>query len=90
MATVSISAPCRIDLSGGTIDLWPLYLHLGGLELVHMAIDVLSTASVTRTPSKGLSITLTSHDLGVTKKYASLGSPTIILRRRKRPGTSKS
>ena len=35
-----VRSPCRIDLAGGTLDLWPLYLHHGGLELVHMAVEI--------------------------------------------------
>ena len=33
--TILAQAPCRADLAGGTIDLWPLYLfHPGALKPV--------------------------------------------------------
>jgi D-glycero-alpha-D-manno-heptose-7-phosphate kinase len=39
--TVTVTAPCRADLAGGTLDIWPLgQLHPGALT-VNMAIPVL-------------------------------------------------
>src|SRR5215470_9998978 len=32
-------APCRVDLAGGTIDIWPLYLFHPGAVTVNVAID---------------------------------------------------
>jgi D-glycero-alpha-D-manno-heptose-7-phosphate kinase len=65
-------AACRVDFSGGTADLWPLYLHLGNLELVHMAIQTFTEAKVSTTRSKrGLKITLCSQDLGCEKTFQS-------------------
>jgi len=46
------TAQCRIDLSGGTLDLWPLYLYVGGLELVNMAINVSAKVEVNRSKRK--------------------------------------
>lgn len=37
---IESSAPTRIDLAGGTIDIWPLYLFHGGAETVNVAIDL--------------------------------------------------
>jgi len=69
----TVRAPCRIDLAGGTVDLWPLYLHLGGLELVHMAIDVHATVDIEQEKSKkSLVIEIESADLKRTAKYGSL------------------
>src|SRR5262245_7159082 len=34
------SAPTRIDLAGGTLDLWPLYLFLGGGITINVAISL--------------------------------------------------
>lgn len=33
------SAPCRVDLAGGTLDIWPLYLFHPGAVTVNVAID---------------------------------------------------
>jgi D-glycero-alpha-D-manno-heptose-7-phosphate kinase len=68
-----VRAPCRIDLAGGTVDLWPLYLHLGGLELVHMAVDVQAAVEVDFEKSrKGLQVEIESLDLERSIKFASL------------------
>ena len=34
------SAPTRIDLAGGTIDIWPLYLFHDGAQTVNAAISL--------------------------------------------------
>ncbi|MEE2775547.1 MAG: hypothetical protein VYE73_02125 [Acidobacteriota bacterium] len=40
MATARASAPCRVDLAGGTLDIWPLGLLHPGACTVNLAIDV--------------------------------------------------
>src|SRR6266496_1931049 len=58
--TIVAQAPCRADLAGGTIDLWPLYLlHPGALTL-NFAVNILTTCRVT--PLKGTRIHLHSLD----------------------------
>jgi D-glycero-alpha-D-manno-heptose-7-phosphate kinase len=39
---VESSTPCRIDLAGGTLDIYPLYLFMEGGLTVNVAIDLLS------------------------------------------------
>lgn len=39
---VEASTPVRIDLAGGTLDIYPLYLFMEGGATVNMAIDLLS------------------------------------------------
>ncbi len=41
------SAPTRIDLAGGTIDIWPMYLFHEGAQTIHLAIDIRARASIT-------------------------------------------
>jgi D-glycero-alpha-D-manno-heptose-7-phosphate kinase len=36
---VEATAPTRIDLAGGTLDIWPLYLYYRGAVTVNVAID---------------------------------------------------
>jgi D-glycero-alpha-D-manno-heptose-7-phosphate kinase len=58
--TIVAQAPCRADLAGGTIDLWPLYLfHFGALTL-NFAVNILTTCRIT--PLKGRTILLRSLD----------------------------
>lgn len=62
-------APCRADLAGGTIDLWPLYLfHPGGLTL-NVALNIQTTCRIT--PTKGKGIHLRSLDTRKEESFAS-------------------
>jgi D-glycero-alpha-D-manno-heptose-7-phosphate kinase len=38
--TIDTSAPTRIDLAGGTIDIWPLYLFHPGAQTLNAAISI--------------------------------------------------
>ena len=40
------SAPTRIDLAGGTIDIWPLYLFHPGAQTLNAAISIRASARV--------------------------------------------
>src|SRR6202047_1363289 len=44
-------APCRADLAGGTVDLWPLYLFHPGALTLNFAVNILTTCRIT--PLKG-------------------------------------
>ena len=39
-------SPSRIDLAGGTLDLWPLYLLIDEAATVNLAIDLYTEASI--------------------------------------------
>jgi D-glycero-alpha-D-manno-heptose-7-phosphate kinase len=65
-------APCRADLAGSTIDLWPLYLFHPGSVTVNMAVDIQTTCKIT--PRKGRAIHLKSIDTGREDRFASLGA----------------
>src|SRR5260370_30176983 len=56
--TIIAQAPCRADLAGGTIDLWPLYLFHPGALTLNFAVNILTTCRVT--PLKGTGIHLRS------------------------------
>ena len=43
---IAASAPTRIDLAGGTIDIWPLYLFHDGATTINAAISLRAHASV--------------------------------------------
>lgn len=43
---VTASAPTRIDLAGGTIDIWPLYLFHDGASTVNAAINLRAHAHI--------------------------------------------
>src|SRR5881398_2289452 len=41
---IETSAPARIDLAGGTIDIWPLYLFHPGAQTLNAAISLRARA----------------------------------------------
>lgn len=49
---VTAHAPCRVDLAGGTLDIWPLYLFHPGAVTVNFAVNLLTRCRVTRLPGK--------------------------------------
>jgi D-glycero-alpha-D-manno-heptose-7-phosphate kinase len=63
-------APCRADLAGGTIDLWPLYLFHPGALTLNFAVNILTSCKIT--PLKGRRIHLRSLDTREEEQFASL------------------
>src|SRR5579872_6690219 len=49
---VSAKAPCRVDLAGGTLDIWPLYLFHPGAVTVNFAVNILTRCRITPLPGK--------------------------------------
>jgi len=64
------TAPCRADLAGGTIDIWPLYLFHPGAVSVNVALAILTGCKIT--PHAGREIVLISHDMERRENFASL------------------
>ena len=58
--TITAQAPCRADLAGGTMDLWPLYLFHSGALTLNFAVNILTTCQIT--PLKGKRIYVRSLD----------------------------
>jgi D-glycero-alpha-D-manno-heptose-7-phosphate kinase len=58
----TVSAPTRIDLAGGTLDIFPLYVFEGGGVTVNCAIDLLCTVEMEELSEQR--ITIKSLDLG--------------------------
>jgi D-glycero-alpha-D-manno-heptose-7-phosphate kinase len=50
------SAPTRIDLAGGTIDIWPLYLFHEGASTLNAAISLRAHVEVESRPAGGLEL----------------------------------
>jgi D-glycero-alpha-D-manno-heptose-7-phosphate kinase len=67
--TIVVQAPCRADLAGATIDLWPLYLFHPGAMTLNFALNILTTCRIT--PLKGKQILLRSLDTRREEKFAS-------------------
>ena len=60
---VKVFAPTRIDLAGGTLDIYPLYLFAGGGVVLNVAIDLFAQVDIeVREDSR---ITVEAADLGL-------------------------
>jgi D-glycero-alpha-D-manno-heptose-7-phosphate kinase len=67
--TIVAHAPCRVDLAGGTLDLWPLYLFHPGAVTVNFAVNILTQCRISRLPDK--KIKLKSTDTKVEEEFSS-------------------
>ncbi|HLD99088.1 MAG TPA: hypothetical protein VJB59_02450 [Bdellovibrionota bacterium] len=71
-------APTRIDLAGGTVDLWPLYLFLNDPVTVNVAIDLFAEARIEQLPARNSEgeILLKSEDQNLEMKvpWGALGA----------------
>jgi D-glycero-alpha-D-manno-heptose-7-phosphate kinase len=45
---IAATAACRVDLAGGTLDIWPLYLFHPGALTVNFAVNILTRCEITR------------------------------------------
>jgi D-glycero-alpha-D-manno-heptose-7-phosphate kinase len=68
--SVVAHAPCRADLAGGTLDLWPLYLFHPGAITVNFALEILTTCRIK--PLRGKHIHLRSRDTRREEEFRSL------------------
>jgi len=69
LCSVVAHAPCRVDLAGGTVDIWPLYLFHQGAVTVNFAVNILTRCQVRRLP--GRQIVLKSLDTGREDRFPS-------------------
>jgi D-glycero-alpha-D-manno-heptose-7-phosphate kinase len=67
--SIVAQAPCRADLAGGTLDLWPLYLFHPGAVTVNFALSIYASCRIT--PNGGKEIRLRSVD---TRKEETFGN----------------
>jgi len=67
---VEARAPARVDLAGGTVDIWPLYLFHSGAQTVNVAIRCYASCVIeTRADRR---IVLVSQDQQIRESYESL------------------
>ena len=76
------SAPTRIDLAGGTLDLWPLHLFFDNPPTLNAAINLYATVEVIARKDKA--IIIESRDLGHRAKFRILAAlpekhPLVLL-----------
>ncbi len=78
-ATFHATAPVRVDLAGGTLDLWPLGMLHPGAVTVAVAIDLFVEATASRAP-RGGGWLLRAEDLGVEERVPGRGRKLGYLR----------
>ena len=63
-------APTRVDLAGGTLDIWPLYLFHEDAQTINFATTLYATCVIE--PRRDKRIHLKSHDLGLGETFGNL------------------
>lgn len=69
---IKSTAPTRIDLAGGTLDIWPLYLLLGNPPTLNAAINLYATVELK--PRNDKIIQVESKDLKLKARFSSLST----------------
>jgi D-glycero-alpha-D-manno-heptose-7-phosphate kinase len=67
---ITSSAPTRIDLAGGTLDIWPLYLLLNSPPTLNAAINLYATVNLKTRKDKA--VLIESQDLGLKQRFSSI------------------
>jgi len=79
--TIVAHACCRVDLAGGTLDIWPLYLFHPGAVTVNFGVNILTRCRIA--PLAGKRIHLKSIDISVDKPNRIILADVLIERFRK-------
>jgi len=67
---ITSKAPCRVDMAGGTLDIWPLYLFHSGAVTVNFAVSRYASCTIqTRDDAR---IVFQSRDLKLSESFDSL------------------
>jgi D-glycero-alpha-D-manno-heptose-7-phosphate kinase len=66
---VEARSPTRVDLAGGTLDMWPLYNFVDDALTVNLAIDIWTRAEMT---ARSSGICIESRDMSLKLEFASL------------------
>ncbi len=65
-------APTRVDLAGGTLDIWPLYLFHEDSQTINFATTLYATCVIE--PRRDKRIQLVSRDLGRRESFSNIGA----------------
>ena len=69
---VTSTACCRVDLAGGTLDLWPLYLFHHNAVTVNFGVEIMTSCRIT--PRNDERISLISRDTGRSEEFPNLAA----------------
>ena len=67
---IKSTAPTRIDLAGGTLDIWPLYLQFENPPTLNAAINIYATVELT--PRNDQKVIVESKDLSCKAEFKSI------------------
>ena len=67
---VTSKAPCRVDLAGATLDIWPLYLFHENAVTINFAVNLYTSCTVATRDDRR--IVLRSRDLAIEESFESL------------------
>ena len=67
---IEARAPARVDLAGGTVDIWPLYLFHPGAQTVNIALRCYASCVIETRPDRH--IVLVSQDRGIRETFEDL------------------
>lgn len=70
MKSYKVKSATRVDLAGGTLDLWPLYSFIGNCSTVNLSISIFTYCELELRGDK--KITIESKDQEFKKEFASL------------------
>src|SRR6266852_3441373 len=71
---IESKAPTRVDLAGGTLDIWPLYLFHPGAVTVNAAISRYASCFIETHESRGEHIKLVSRDIKREESFSSFAA----------------
>jgi D-glycero-alpha-D-manno-heptose-7-phosphate kinase len=75
---ISASAPTRIDLAGGTIDIWPLYLFHAGAQTLNAAISLRARAWIEARPDERVELVSEDTDKQENLSFDQLRADTTL------------
>lgn len=58
--SIKITSPTRIDLAGGTLDLWPIYCLLGQTYTINFAIDIYTQVNLKKHTNQQIDLHITN------------------------------
>ena len=59
---IQIKSPTRIDLAGGTLDCWPLFLFAGEASTINLAINIQTSVELTPREDSKVIVQITDLD----------------------------
>ena len=72
--TITAKSPCRVDLAGGTLDIWPLYLFHENAVTVNFAVDRYTHCKLT--PRRDRTVILRSADQKAEERFPHIDALT--------------